>query len=420
MNLHSSGTSRNVQGGTSRTDADRRSEADDPLARRTAAHPAQRRYRARRQACASRPSDSRRDVDWSRLAETLRMRRLLPDPGSAHPGAGGESASDELRAAVEQAIDAGRQQGAFLQLVSLRVTAMLADAGIRCAPLKGPLLGEAIYGDPGRRLSSDVDLLVAPEQLRAAVEVVRALGYGAPTDYVGEDGSAAAALRARPRARGVAAGGAPLAYPLVRARALRASGSCRRRSIRRAIGARSRRRARRAAAVLRARRLCRPAPGHRPGRLVGSSMASELPRGALEELLSAYPALARVIPAARRGWREGGGPAGGADHRGHAQAGSSRSRGCRLANPNPQAGQSQIYADMGLIDGLLAPPGGFRSFVRRQVLLPRGVLDELDRYAPKRWARSSVVRGAGVVGRYGLTMARLARTPETLIKGLSR
>jgi len=69
---------------------------------------------------------------------------------------------------------------------------------------------------------------------------------------------------------------------------------------------------------------------------------------------------------------------------------------------------------MGVIDGLLMPPGEFRAFVRRNVLLPREVLDDLDRRAPKRRARSSLGRGAGVLGRYGLTMTRLARHPETL------
>ncbi len=65
---------------------------------------------------------------------------------------------------------------------------MLADAGIRSVALKGPLLGESIYGDPGRRLSSDIDLLVPPEQLHTAVEVMRGLGYGAPADHVYDGG----------------------------------------------------------------------------------------------------------------------------------------------------------------------------------------------------------------------------------------
>ncbi len=47
----------------------------------------------------------------------------------------------------------------------------------------------------------------------------------------------------------------------------------------------------------------------------------------------------------------------------------------RLANPNPHSSRSQLYADMGLIDGLLMPPGGFSAFVRRNVLPPREVLE---------------------------------------------
>jgi len=159
---------------------------------------------------------------------------------------------------------AGRRHGGFLQLVSLRAVAMLADAGIRSAALKGPLLGEAVYGDSGRRPSSDVDLLVPPEQLRAAVEVLRGLGYGAPGDYV--DG------------RGL-------------------------------------------------------------------------------PLLHFVPALARVVPAAAEAagrivglsarWLLGDMPGPGLRGR----------MAVRMANPNPRSGSSRLYADAGLIDGLLAPRG---------------------------------------------------------------
>ncbi len=124
------------------------------------------------------------EVDWSRLAQTLRLRKLLPTLGPRILELAGESASNAFAAAVAEALETTRRRGAFLQLVTLRIVAMLAGAGIRCAPLKGPLLGEAIYGDPGRRLSSDIDLLVSPDELQAAVGVVRGLGYGAPTDYV--------------------------------------------------------------------------------------------------------------------------------------------------------------------------------------------------------------------------------------------
>src|SRR5664280_126658 len=143
---------------------------------------------ARRRAMGERADRLIADLDWPRLADTLRLRRLLPTLGPRIVELAKWRASDEFVATVEEAIEAGRRQGTFLQLISLRVIAMLADAGIRCAPLKGPLLGEAIYGDPGRRLSSDIDLLVAPEQLQAPVAVVRGLGYESAADHVADDG----------------------------------------------------------------------------------------------------------------------------------------------------------------------------------------------------------------------------------------
>jgi hypothetical protein len=85
----------------------------------------------------------------------------------------------------------------------------------------------------------------------------------------------------------------------------------------------------------------------------------------------------------------------------------------RLANPNPHSSRSQLYADMGLIDGLLMPRGTFSAFVRRQLLPPPEVLDQQARHGGRRQARSRLERGAGVLARYGLTMTRLMRAPET-------
>ncbi len=128
------------------------------------------------------------DVDWRKLARTLLGRRLLPTLGprivEISQGARQAARFD----AVQQATEAGRRHGTFLQLASVRAVTALAEAGIRSAVLKGPLLGEAIYGDPGRRLSSDIDLLVPRDELRAAVEVLHGLGYGAPADHVDDNG----------------------------------------------------------------------------------------------------------------------------------------------------------------------------------------------------------------------------------------
>jgi hypothetical protein len=54
----------------------------------------------------------------------------------------------------------------------------LHSASIRAVALKGPVLGERVYPDPRMRLSADLDLLVAPNDLENATAVLKGIGYG--------------------------------------------------------------------------------------------------------------------------------------------------------------------------------------------------------------------------------------------------
>jgi hypothetical protein len=367
---------------------------------------------ARRQAMCESAGRLMADIDWSRLAETLRVRKLLPVLGPRILELAEGRSSEDFAAAVAEAIESGRRQGAFLQLISLRLTAALADADIRSTPLKGPLLGEAIYGDPGRRLSSDIDLLVSPEQLQAAVEVVRGLGYGAPTDYVQECG-----------------------LPLLHFVLVHERGELPPVELHWRVHwyERSFARERLLAPAVDPPGDWRPAPADELAALllfyardgfIDLRLASDLgawwdvygadlPPGALDELLRTYPAFARVIPVAVEvAERMVGLPA--TQLVGEMPKLGLRERmAVRLANPNPRSSSSQLYADMGLIDGLLMPKGGLGAFVRRQLLPPPEVLDQQARHGGRRQARSRLERGAGVLARYGLRMTRLTRTPET-------
>ena len=352
-------------------------------------------------------------VDWRQLTEDLRRRRLLTVLGPRILELAEERADDDFATTVEQAVDAGRRHGAFLQLVSLRIVAMLADAGIRCTALKGPLMGEALYGDPGRRLSSDIDLLVAPEQLSLAVEVVRGLGYGAPIDHV--DGN-----------------GLPLLhFVLVHERGelppvelhwrihWYERNFSRQRLLPPAVDPLGR---------------WRPPPAHelvalllfyaRDG-FVGLRLASDLGAwwdvygaqlspGSLAELLHLHPALARVVPVSVQAAEATVGLPATRILGDTRRLGLRERMAVRLANPNPRSSRSQLYADIGLIDGLLMPKGGFGAFVRRNLLLPPEVLDQQAQHGARRRARSPLGRSVGVLGRYGLTMTRLLRPPETL------
>jgi len=353
------------------------------------------------------------EVDWFCLAETLHLRRLLTVLGPRMLELGEGHAGDDFARAVQQAIDAGRRHSAYLQLVSLRISAMLADAGIRSTALKGPLMGESIYGDPGRRLSSDIDLLVPPEQLSAAVEVVRGLGYGAPTDHVEPSGL--------PQLHFVLVherGELPPVELHWRIHWYEQSFACER-LLPPAVDPSGD---------------WRPAPADELAALllfyardgfIDLRLATDLGAwwdvhgaalqpGALDELLRTYPALARVIPAAADVAEQTVGlPA--AQILGDTRELGLRERmAVRLANPNPRSSRSQLYADMGLIDGLLMPEGGFGAFVRRQLLPPAEVLDQQARHGGRRQARSRLGRGAGVLARYGLTMTHLLRAPEAL------
>jgi len=361
---------------------------------------------ARRAAAGERSQELAAVVDWRLLTEMLRARRLLATLGPRLLELAGDRAADDFRAAVERAIVAGSRQGAFLQLVATHVMGSLSAAGIRSSALKGPQLGEAIYGQVGRRESTDIDLLVAQEQLAAAVDVVRGLGYRAPRDHVQTDG-----LPSLHFALAHERGELPpvelhwrihwYERDFARERLLppadNPSGDWR--------PAHS--------AQLAALLLFYVRDGFVGLRLASDVAAwwdafgSEMPPDALERLLVSYPALRRaVLAAASVAERVVGLPAVQITPRG-VVPGLRVRMACALANPNPRARRAQLYADAGLIDWLLAPPGGLPDVVRRQVLLPRAVRVEHARQAGERRVVTSLGHGARVLTRYAFGLVRL-------------
>jgi Uncharacterised nucleotidyltransferase len=353
------------------------------------------------------------EVDWAQLADTLRVRRLLPALGPRIVELAPGLASTDFGAAVDEANEVARRRAVFLLLVCQRMMSELRDAGIPSVPLKGPSLGEAIYGDPGRRLSSDIDLLVAPEQLRLAVETVRGLGYAAPTDRVERRGLPMlhfALEHERARLPPVELHWRIHWYErtFARERLLPPCDTL-------LEGWRPE-----PADELVALLLFYARDGFVDLRLATDLGAwwdvfgDDLRRGAVDEVLRAYPGIDRAVRVAVRvAEKVVGIPAG------HVVADSRPQRlrdkmAVRLASPNPQSSGSQQYADMGFIDGLLMPPGDFTAFVRRQVVLPRGVVSEYSRRSPDFRAKSPLDYGLRVLVRYGLTILRSLRPPETL------
>ncbi|HWA55185.1 MAG TPA: nucleotidyltransferase family protein [Solirubrobacterales bacterium] len=352
-------------------------------------------------------------VDWGALTDTLRARRLLTTLGPRIVELAGERADPGFAAAVQRELEAGRRQAALLQLVAQQASDVLAAAGIRSAPLKGPQLSEALHGDPGRRLSSDVDLLVPAAQLDAAVAAVRQLGYEEPEDPLEASG-----------------------LPQLHFALLHARGEMPPVELHWRIHWYEERFA--------GERLLPPSleaqPGWRPERVdelialllfyardgfldlriptdLGAwwdAYGEELDPAELRERIAAYPELAPALRVALRVSEEIVGLPAGPLLAGAAPLRSRERVATRLAYPNPHSSRAQLYADIGLIDGLLSPPGGVPAFVRRQVLPSRDVLEQQARHGSRPRRRSTLGRGAGIVARYGLALTRLLRPAEAL------
>lgn len=310
-------------------------------------------------------------LDWQSVADSLARVRLLGALGprllELAPGAHG-APGEQFERRLAEALESGRRQGALLALIAQQAIELLADAGIRCSPLKGPLLGEALYGDAGRRSSSDIDLLVEPARLRDAAEVVRRLGYAQPRDRVDEHGLPLlhfALLHERAELPPIELHWRIHWYEsrFAQERLLAPAGV-------RALDWRPA-----AADELAALLLFYARDGFlalRHACDIGAwwdARGGELERGEFDELLAAHaalgPALRTALTAAERAV---GLPASQIAETGRRRA---RERAAyRLAGTGAGRSEAQRFAQMGLIDGLLAPPGGLRAFSERQLIAP--------------------------------------------------
>jgi len=359
---------------------------------------------ARREAAAERLDRLAAKVDWSALTQLLRDGRVLTMLGPRIVAIAGERAGEEFQGELAAALERGRHQEVLLQLAGGLAMDALAAAGIRSAALKGPLLGEAIYGEGGRRPSSDVDLLVPAEDLPRAVEVARSLGYEGPID--------------RPMADGL---------PLLHCSLTHGNGELPPLELHWRIHWYERRfaRERLLPPSPESRNDWRPAPEDELAALLlyytrdgftGLRQASDLGAwwdrfgpevrsGALKETSAAYPELEPALTTALA--------------RAQSAVGLPRSLNrpdlrsrqriaVQLASREPIfRSREQLFAEIGLIDGLLTPPGGTAAFIRRQVFPPREVIRERAEKDGEASVASPLAYGLSVLARFGIALASL-------------
>ncbi len=308
-------------------------------------------------------------VDWSQLAERLRARRLLQLLGERIIALAGGRAPAAFIEATQRAIAECADQDAWLELISIDVTKTLRVAGIRSLPLKGPALGRAIYGQLGRRPSSDIDLLVAREDLIRAIDSVARLGYRPAHQEV----HAHALPLLHVRMDHVTGGLPPLElHWRVHWYECRFSRELRFRSVDAADGGGPAPLAHDLASLL----LFYARDGFVDLRLAcdlaawWDAFGSALPPAAVGAIIAEHPKLERALLAAIEvAGRVVGLPRTGVIE-GHRRPDRRVRLAERLANPDGLGSRQQLVADTWLVDWLLTPPGGRRDCLRRQLRTP--------------------------------------------------
>jgi len=364
--------------------------------------------RERREAQRERLEALVRTVEWTALVEQLAHARLLPTLGPRIAALAGERAPAEFHEAAGAAVEACRRQDALLLLIGQQVIEALQSRGIAALALKGPGLGEELHGEAGRRLSSDIDLLVPAGRLREAVEVAAELGYEQPTDPVEENGLPLLHF-AMPHGE----------LPAVELHW-------------RIHWYEDRFAEERLLPPVGADDSWRPEPVDRLVALLlyyardgfsGMRQAADLGTWwdrfgdglaghELEARLDEYPRLRPAVSAAARvADRTVGLPS--AQLLNGSRLGGRGRVAVALADPRPYATMQQLYAEIALIDGLLTPRGGLGAYLRRQIAPSTEVIRDHTDKGIGAHMTSRAGYAMRILGRCALALGRLLRIPGT-------
>ena len=116
-------------------------------------------------------------VDYDRLLQLLFSHGVAGVIGTRLTAAAPSQSPVGFRDRVNEELETWRRLSVLLEATTTRLIESLSRAGIRCLPLKGAFMVSDIYGDPGMRSTSDIDLLIEPGSYRKALAVLAGEGY---------------------------------------------------------------------------------------------------------------------------------------------------------------------------------------------------------------------------------------------------
>ncbi|MCU1326407.1 MAG: hypothetical protein JWN34_1777 [Bryobacterales bacterium] len=128
-------------------------------------------------ACAQFRRLAQRDLDWKYVLETAELHGLLPLFRSRieqfFPGA----LPTEISGQLNRACLANAARNLALTGELLRILALLEAEEIEAVPFKGPALAEQVFGSVAMRQFCDLDILVKPESVVRARDLLASRGY---------------------------------------------------------------------------------------------------------------------------------------------------------------------------------------------------------------------------------------------------
>ncbi len=116
-------------------------------------------------------------VDYEVLAALMSRQLLLPLLGERLRATVPDPVPRSFLELLEEASRPARLRGTVVAMLEAQLRSDLGQAGIAVLPLKGTTLSRDLYGDPGMRLAKDIDLLVDPADLEDAAAALLPRGY---------------------------------------------------------------------------------------------------------------------------------------------------------------------------------------------------------------------------------------------------
>jgi hypothetical protein len=124
-------------------------------------------------------------LDWNRFIGLCDWHNVVPLVYRALPCACSGAIPPAVMNRLRGLCHNNTARALFLASELSRILNALESCGIPAYPFKGPALSVMLHGDPARRQSKDLDILVPKEKVRKAIDCLDSLGYGAKTSLAG-------------------------------------------------------------------------------------------------------------------------------------------------------------------------------------------------------------------------------------------